>query len=84
MTQGASQQDRDSLLAHPEAYVGIEEECEDICQISVPQLNTDDLHHPMLSLVDEALHLYIEEDLVEASPTSLPVSIHPSPHQTTR
>eukprot|EP00957_Ditylum_brightwellii_P196976 15006739-Ditylum_brightwellii.AAC.1 len=65
MTQGASQQDRDSLLAHPEAYIGIEEEFEDIRQISVPQLNTDDLHQPMSSLVDQALHLYTKEDLIE-------------------
>eukprot|EP00957_Ditylum_brightwellii_P135031 10295475-Ditylum_brightwellii.AAC.1 len=61
MTHGASQQDQDNLLAHPEAYVGMEEEFEDIRQISVSQPNTDDMHHTMSSLVDEAPHLYTEE-----------------------
>eukprot|EP00957_Ditylum_brightwellii_P203540 15335091-Ditylum_brightwellii.AAC.1 len=84
MTQGASQQDRDTPLAHPKAYVGMEEEFEDIRQVSVSQPNTDDMHHTMLSLVDEALHLYTEEELVEASPTSLPMPIHPSPQLTTK
>eukprot|EP00957_Ditylum_brightwellii_P068868 5227620-Ditylum_brightwellii.AAC.1 len=84
MTQGASQQDRDNLLAHPEAYIGMEEEFEDVRRINVPHLNTDDRHHQMSSLVDEALHLYTEDELVEASPTPLPMSIHPSPQQTTK
>eukprot|EP00957_Ditylum_brightwellii_P025477 1925979-Ditylum_brightwellii.AAC.1 len=62
----------------------MEEEFEDIRRIRVPQHHTDNLHHPMSSLVDEALHLYTEEEMVEASPASLPMSIYPSPQQTTK
>eukprot|EP00957_Ditylum_brightwellii_P153834 11709430-Ditylum_brightwellii.AAC.1 len=62
----------------------MEEEFEDIRRISVSQTNTDDMHHTMSSLVDEALPLYTEEELVEASPTSFLVSIQSPPQQTTK
>eukprot|EP00957_Ditylum_brightwellii_P091829 6991866-Ditylum_brightwellii.AAC.1 len=71
MTHSAAQQDRDNLLAHPEDYTALEDDFEDLRTSNTSRHDLDRIHDNMCSLADEALRIYAEEDLIEATPTSL-------------